>query len=480
MDFSGREVKRNRWFYSIELIVDLLIIFVSYFIGFRMHRVEFFEPGAVIPNGLWQGLAYICLIALVIFLIAKTYQCGMISYMDTMINLVISIFVIAFLAVILDYMIKGIGIYRRTAYYAVLAQTPMFFIAKAIFINLHNAVIKPKPCIVIADTLEQAGRLCLDLSESKRVKIEHLIDQNTEDMQKFMQQAMQVYMSADCKTKVKRQVMEYCAINDIDFAIVPSFEDIVVNSADFDNASDILFLSTNIKHDVETRFIKRVIDILASSLMIIVLSPLMLLAVILIKIQDSGKVIYSQERLTRGNRVFSIYKFRTMIENAEKKTGAVLAKADDDRITKIGKFLRSTRIDELPQLINVLKGDMSLVGPRPERPDIFAMIVQETPEFLLRTIVKAGLTGIAQTKGKYSTGFKSKLLFDLYYVNNFSILLDFKILFNTIKVVFSPSASEGVMDDTLEQVSSIDILKSKGYTIKNINDNCISVEKTNK
>ena len=211
--------------------------------------------------------------------------------------------------------------------------------------------------------------------------------------------------------------------------------------------------------------------------MIILLSPLMGLAVILIKIQDGGKVLYSQKRLTKGNKEFSIYKFRSMIEDAEKKTGAVLAKADDERITKIGKFLRNTRIDELPQLFNILKGDMSLVGPRPERPDLVEQIVKETPEFQLRTIVKAGLTGIAQTKGKYTTGFKNKLLFDLYYVNNFSLLLDLKIMYNTIRVVLSPTHAEGLQEIDDIKRSKLSVLKKKGYDLKKVNESCIKVSK---
>ena len=205
------------------------------------------------------------------------------------------------------------------------------------------------------------------------------------------------------------------------------------------------------------------------------LLPLLLVTALLIRIQDGGKAIYSQERLTKRNKKFSIYKFRTMIENAEEGTGAVLASADDKRITKLGKFLRMTRIDEIPQLLNVLKGDMSLVGPRPERPDLVSEIIKDTPEFSYRTIVKAGLTGLAQIKGRYNTDFRNKLLFDLYYVNNFSLLLDLKIMFNTILVIFTPSASEGY-SKTDETESCFNRIKKRGYEVEHT-DGCVILNK---
>ena len=477
MGKKRRDVKRNKWFYFIELVSDLAIAFFSYMLGFYIHRTWLFLGDNGITFGLWQSLVLICVISLFVFVVSKTYKCGQISYMDTMINLVFSIFAIALLSVFADYLIKGVGIFRGVVFYAVIAQIVLSFVSKYIFIIIHNRVVKPKSCTILAESLEVAAEMSLDFIESKNINIKYLLDQNFDNIESYLDRTEKVYMSDLLDYGVKKTVMEYCALNDIDFASVPSFEDLVINSGIFDNAGDVLLISTNIKHDVESRIAKRSIDLFVSILMIILLSPLMLLAVILIKIQDGGKVLYSQKRLTKGNTVFSIYKFRSMIENAEKKTGAVLAKADDERITKIGKFLRNTRIDELPQLFNILKGDMSLVGPRPERPDLVEQIVKETPEFQLRTIVKAGLTGIAQTKGKYTTGFKNKLLFDLYYVNNFSLLLDLKIMYNTIKVVLSPTQAEGLQEIGDIKRSKLSILKEKGYGLEKVTESCIKVIK---
>ena len=172
----------------------------------------------------------------------------------------------------------------------------------------------------------------------------------------------------------------------------------------------------------------------------------MLVTAIAIKAYDGGPVLYSQKRLTTGGRVFKVYKFRSMIVDAEKKSGATLAKKNDSRITPIGKFIRKVRIDELPQLINILKGDMSFVGPRPERPEIAQKYEKTMSEFKYRLKVKAGLTGYAQVMGKYNTTPYDKLKLDLMYIEHQSLMLDLRIFFMTVKTCFIPEATEGVKD----------------------------------
>ena len=186
---------------------------------------------------------------------------------------------------------------------------------------------------------------------------------------------------------------------------------------DVPSITDMLLASSNILHIVDSpilkinkfgptqieRIIKRLIDIIGSLILLVLTSPIMLITAIAIKIQDGGDILYKQTRLTRGESEFKIFKFRSMIMNAEKNTGAVLAKQNDDRITPVGKFIRKCRIDELPQLINIFKGDMSFVGPRPERPEIYDEICKNMPEFRYRLVVQAGLTGYAQVYGKYNT-----------------------------------------------------------------------------
>jgi lipopolysaccharide/colanic/teichoic acid biosynthesis glycosyltransferase len=157
-----------------------------------------------------------------------------------------------------------------------------------------------------------------------------------------------------------------------------------------------------------------------------------------------GSVFYTQERLTRDNRLFKIYKFRTMIPEAEKISGPVLAEEKDPRITRIGRFMRVIRLDEIPQLINIIRGEMSLVGPRPERPFFTDQFEKKIPEYQLRLKVKAGLTGLAQVEGKYNTNVEDKLRYDLIYINNYSILRDFVIMLQTVKILFLKESTRGI------------------------------------
>ena len=169
------------------------------------------------------------------------------------------------------------------------------------------------------------------------------------------------------------------------------------------------------------------------------LSPIMLVTAVAIKICDGGSVFYKQKRLTVGGKEFYVYKFRSMIADAEKDGVARLAEANDDRVTPVGKVIRRFRIDEFPQLINILKGEMSLVGPRPERPELTDEYDKEMPEFKFRLKVKAGLTGYAQVMGKYDTTPYDKLKMDLMYIEKYSVLLDMKIILMTVKTMFFPN-----------------------------------------
>ena len=192
------------------------------------------------------------------------------------------------------------------------------------------------------------------------------------------------------------------------------------------------------------RFGKRIWDIVIG--LIALPFVLLIIAVLapIIKLEDGGPVFYKQKRMTRGGREFEILKFRSMIVDAEKYAGAVLASEDDPRITKVGKVIRAARLDELPQLINILKGDMSIVGPRPERKCLADEISKEIPEFCYRLKVRGGLTGYAQIYGKYNTSAYDKLRLDMMYIENYSPLLDIRLIILTLRIIFSKDSTEGI------------------------------------
>lgn len=247
--------------------------------------------------------------------------------------------------------------------------------------------------------------------------------------------------------QLKRKLVLFCDSISKDIYLTQSVEDLLTMGFDVSHTFDTPFIRTKrMPEKWYYAFIKRTIDILFSGMGLVILSPMLLIVAACIKLYDGGPVFYKQIRLTKGHKEFEIYKFRSMIVDAE-KNGARLAAQNDNRITPIGKVIRATRVDELPQLINILKGDMTLVGPRPERPEIEDVYLKEIPEFGMRLKVKAGLTGYAQVFGKYNTSPEDKLKLDLLYINQRSLLLDFKLIFYTIKIIFIPEATEGIEEN---------------------------------
>lgn len=252
----------------------------------------------------------------------------------------------------------------------------------------------------------------------------------------------------DISSSMRNQLIKICYAMNMRSYILPKISDVLVRSAIELNIFDTpLFLSRNDGLSIEQEFVKRCMDIVLALLGLILSAPFFMVCAILIKLQDGGPVFYRQTRLTKGGKIFQIYKFRTMIMDAEKHSGPKLASQGDSRITPIGRFLRACRMDELPQLLNILKGEMSIVGPRPERPELASVIEKNIPEFAYRLKVKAGLTGYAQFYGKYNTTAYDKLKLDLTYIRNYSLLLDLKLILLTPKILLLKESTEGVNEE---------------------------------
>lgn len=256
----------------------------------------------------------------------------------------------------------------------------------------------------------------------------------------------------DLPSQARNQIIKYCYQESIRTYVTPKISDILFRGADDIHLFDTpLLLSRNQGLSIDQRIVKRTCDIVLSLIGIVIASPFMLLIAFAVKLYDGGPVLYKQERLTRDGKPFMIYKFRSMSMDSE-KNGARLASKGDKRVTPVGKVIRNIHFDELPQLFNILKGDMSMVGPRPERQAISDEYEKEIPEFVLRTKVKAGLTGYAQVYGKYNTTPYDKLKFDLTYIENYSLWLDVKIMLLTFKILFQKENTEGV-DETQKTAS---------------------------
>lgn len=279
--------------------------------------------------------------------------------------------------------------------------------------------------------------------------------------ERLCQEIMDAYHSGLCNAVVlgdisiqdRSRLLKFCYGKSIRVYLLPKITDMILTGAEELHVFDTpLLLTREYSLTVEQRFVKRMIDVLGALILIILSSPIMLITAIVIKLYDGGPVLYKQVRCTKDQREFRIMKFRSMRTDAEKDGVARLASKNDDRITGVGRFIRKCRIDELPQLFNILKGDMSFIGPRPERPEIIAQYMEVMPEFALRMKVKAGLAGFAQIYGKYNTTPYDKLKLDLTYIQNYSIWMDLKLMLLTIKILFWPDSTEGV---EAEQVTAL-------------------------
>lgn len=258
----------------------------------------------------------------------------------------------------------------------------------------------------------------------------------------------QAVLIGDIAVEKRNQILKFCYGNGIRAYVIPKISDIILMGGDQIHVFDTPFLlSKGYSLSFDQRFWKRFLDLFICIPLSVFALPLMLLTALAIKLGDGGPVFYKQIRCTKDNKEFRILKFRSMIVDAEKEGEAVLAREHDSRITPVGKVIRATRLDELPQLLNVLKGDMSLVGPRPERPEIIAQYEEEMPEFEFRTRVKAGVTGFAQIYGKYNTVPYDKLKLDLFYIENYSLWTDMKLILMTVKTMLKKDSTEGIQEN---------------------------------
>lgn len=267
----------------------------------------------------------------------------------------------------------------------------------------------------------------------------------------------EIFLCPDVPEDIKSDIILAAAKQNTVVYVVPQFYEISLYRSRIINFNDLMVcMLDRMGLTFEQRLVKRLIDIIISLFALILSSPIILVCAIVIKCSDGGPAFFKQERLTIHNKPYHIYKLRTMKQNAEAATGAVISGKDDPRVTKFGKFLRKSKLDEVPQFINVLKGEMSVVGPRSERPEFVANFEKEIPGYTQRFAVKAGITGLAQVAGNYDTTPQDKLRYDLLYIKNYSILQDFKIMFLTVRAIFTPHLYNQSFEDNKVTYKSTD------------------------
>lgn len=335
--------------------------------------------------------------------------------------------------------------------------TIQFCVAVLWSVTTHNWYFKvypPKKSVIVWDMRKGLTELINEYGLSKKFEViaNYKIDECLKNLT-VLDSAEVVFLSG-IHSKDRNIIAKYCVEHDITAYIKPRIGDVLMSGAEKMHMFHLPILTLRRYNPTpEFLIVKRMFDVIVSLLGIIICSPIMLITAICIKSEDNGPVIYKQIRLTKDSKEFTILKFRSMCVDAEKNGIAKLSTGDkDDRITRVGRVMRKVRLDELPQLFNILAGDMSIVGPRPERPEIASKYEKELPEFKLRLQAKCGLTGYAQVYGKYNTSPYDKLQMDLMYIANPSVAQDLAIMFATVKILFMPESTEGVSQDNTTEM----------------------------
>ena len=401
------------------------------------------------PFYFWGNLVVCVLFMLLYFYFARTYDAFFISH-NTIGEIVTSQSLSAFLADTAMYFVIILLSKRLVNPLPLMAAFAVQFALSAFWSLIANLVyyrIYPaKKTLIINDVRRDMDGIIrkyhmerkFDISKSVSVE-ECLNDLSVID-------DVEVVFLSGVHTHERNIILKYCMYNDKLVYMIPRVGDVIMSGAQQVHLFHLPMLRTGgYRPNPEYVITKRLFDIIASVLGLIVLSPLFLVVAIVIKASDKGPVFYRQERLTKDGKRFMIHKFRSMRADAEKDGIPRLSSGVyDDRITPVGRFIRRCRIDELPQLFDILTGNLSVVGPRPERPEIAEEYMKEMPEFQLRLQAKAGLTGYAQIYGKYNTTPYDKLQLDLMYIAHPSLAEDIRICFATIRILFKPSSTEGV------------------------------------
>lgn len=318
-------------------------------------------------------------------------------------------------------------------------------ISTCIIDGLFKTLFPPHKITVLYQEYDPSELLRKVKTRKDRYRIQETVDVNREwDELICIIDKCESILVYDVHSELRNKIVKYCYEKDIRLYVTPKISDILIRSSDNIHLFDTpLMLLRNNGLNFEQRILKRLLDVIVSLVVIIVTSPIMAIIALAIKLYDGGPVFFKQKRCTLDGKVFEIHKFRSMIVDAEKEGISIPATDKDPRITPVGNVIRMTRLDELPQVFDILIGNMSIVGPRPERVEHVEKYTKEVPEFAYRLKVKGGLTGYAQIYGKYNTTPYDKLKLDLMYIQNYSILLDLKLILMTVKIIFMKESTEG-------------------------------------
>ncbi|MEM3561228.1 MAG: exopolysaccharide biosynthesis polyprenyl glycosylphosphotransferase [Nitrososphaerota archaeon] len=430
----------------LQFLLDVFSVFISYRIWIFL-RVIFNKPYSF-ENSLALNKVYPYLLGTFIILgfIYNLFDVSKDDNHEIFLDIILSTFFLFLLSFSFSFFVRAFSVPRTVLIFSFPIQVVLLLLSHSLIKNLHS-YLYPLPNVLIITEKKDAQIFDKELetywgnSKVKGISVEVERDSLANVLEILKKEHFDfVVIDGSMKDTAKTIFLRELAKLDKKVYIMPSIQELLVFNSGIRFVNDTaLFELTPIKFDPLQLVLKRIIDLFISVVALVVLSPLLVIFSVLILIDSGRPIFYLQDRAGLNGKIFKLIKFRTMIKNAEKDTGPILSSESDPRITKIGRFLRKTGFDEIPQFFNVLKGDMSVVGPRPERPELMKEILKKVPEFDLRLKVKPGITGFAQLYGRYDTDFEKKLKMDLLYIKQRNIILtDIYIIFNTLKLFLSP------------------------------------------
>ncbi len=429
---------------KLEGILEIMVLTLIYYLVWRTYyRTDDFPPYFGRGKFVLAGV-YIILI-FVIFYLCDCFQFGHLKLGDVVISQWIAVCIIHFVTYFQLCLIAN----------GMLSPMPMFlltgidFVVVLIFVYIYTAIYHshyiPRNMVMIYDN-DNAVNLKFKIdARPDKYHITKIIsvDQGYEAIEREIDTHDAVIIN-DVPGQIRNDILKYCYQNEVRTYVVPKISDIIIRGAKEITLFDTpLLLSKGTGLTLAQRIVKRILDLFLCFIALLPSIFIVLSVSVAIKAEDGGPIFYKQRRVTKDGKEFNILKFRSMVVDAEKEGESIPATNYDPRITKVGRIIRATRIDELPQIFNIIKGDMSIVGPRPERVEHMDKYAKEIPEFIYRTKVKGGLTGYAQIYGKYNTSAYDKIRLDLTYIENYSIFLDIKLILMTLRIMTRAESTEG-------------------------------------
>lgn len=426
-------------FKPLTAIVDALIIYVGVYLALR---IKFIGGAETLTEqnltAIGNVLPFICVIGVVLLYVNGMYNGRARVVFDAVYSIIIVVFLLAVITMALSFFLRSFAFPRSVIAAGSLLQLLLLSAWRVVALYIERALHGKQTVLVVGHNGEiQQAVDKINLSPGSPYEVRHLFDLSHEykQLRRIIPTVDHVFVCAHISPEERQRIFYYCMERDTSVFMVPDLMDICLKNAQMQPFDDMpVFKLGRLKLTWDQRLVKRLFDICFSVIVIVLTAPIMLIAALLVRLTSSGPILYRQERITENGRVFRILKFRTMINGAEDETGPVLTAEKDQRVTRVGAFLRVSKIDELPQFINVLVGDMSVVGPRPERPFFTDQFNTATLDYEYRATVKAGITGYAQVMGKYTTSFEDKLRYDLMYIKNWNLWLDITLIAQTVRV----------------------------------------------